>query len=87
MVWGLSYIFNVPNIKRITLLLFLQCYILYQCFIDSLFSHMASTVDASLRLWRHLHGTFGVRSLSKIPAKDSRQMKATRMEREERNDE
>ena len=41
---------------------------------------MASAVDASLHLWRHLHGTFGVRSLSKIPAKDSRQMKVTRME-------
>ena len=48
---------------------------------------MASTVDASLCLWQHLHGTFGVRSLSKIPAKDSRQMKVTRMEREERNGE
>ena len=45
--------------------------------------------DASLRLWRHLHGTLDVRSLSKIPAKDSRQnlMRVTRMEREERNGE
>ena len=41
--------------------------------------------DASLRLWRHLHGTHGVRSLSKIPAKDSRQMRVTRLDREERN--
>ena len=43
--------------------------------------------DASLRLWRHLHGTLDVRSLSKIPAKHCRQMRVTPMAREETNGE
>ena len=68
-ILSLPYIFNVPNIKRITLILFLQCYILYYRFIDSSFSHMVKCDTSLLRLWRHLHGTLNVCSLSKNPAK------------------
>ena len=79
-IWDFPSIFNVPNIKRITLILFLQCYILYNAL---------STAD--LIPWGYIIMTpryvcgdiYLERSRTQIPAKDSRQMRVTRMEWEE----